>query len=86
MVCVCVRTGACVWLWSSPSCDAHLSRALEEGVPSLVLRADTPVAHRKFISWMLNKTHLQRWTVHPVRVSHWQSQAPPRARVHGDAV
>lgn len=45
------------------SVDAPLRKALDLGVPSVVLRQETPKAHRKFISKMLNSTYELKWEV-----------------------
>ena len=45
--------------------DAKLRDAIEGGVPSVVLRGDTPEADRKFISEVLNRTHDYAFRVDP---------------------
>jgi hypothetical protein len=46
-----------------PFADDALREAIEEGVESLILRADTPRAARKELSLLLNRAHTARWHV-----------------------
>lgn len=41
--------------------DVALSRAIDDGVQSIVLRMDTPRAERKDVSLLLNRLHHIRW-------------------------
>ena len=46
-----------------PPGDAALRDAIDNGVPSVVLRPETPRNVRMEISLLLNQTHLQKWDV-----------------------
>jgi hypothetical protein len=46
-----------------PASDLALSRALEDGVASIVLRSDIPLEDRRQIAFLLNATHEYKWTV-----------------------
>jgi hypothetical protein len=46
-----------------PPADAALRDAIDNGVPSVILRPETPRSVRMEISLLLNQTHLQKWDV-----------------------
>ena len=46
-----------------PAGDAALRKALDEGVPSIILRQETPIEIRRRIAKLLNDTHFYKWTV-----------------------
>jgi len=53
-------------LWSAARyvvAEDRLRRALDEGISSIVLRADMPLDDRRFVAEMLNVTHGRKWRV-----------------------
>jgi hypothetical protein len=65
-------------VWILPPGPSTLRRAVEDGVPSVVLRREMPLKDRHELSALLNSTHRRKWEVNRFGVCY---AMPPNVAV-----